>query len=113
MNTSYWIKDTAGKEIISKTQIPNKNNFKLLACYFNLIDKKGLSFQLSKSTDIEIEKLFIKNGFKYFVFEYDNLKELMILPNQNLIEYTEKILSKIDNYKTENDVLNLIIQEMN
>lgn len=110
--TNYWIKDTTRTEVITKTQIPNRNNFKLLACYFNLMDKKGLAFQLSKNSEIEKEKLFVKNGFEYFVFEHDNLKELMVLPNENLIEYTNRVVSKIENCKVENDVLNLIIEEM-
>ncbi|MCZ2394225.1 MAG: hypothetical protein LC105_10235 [Chitinophagales bacterium] len=111
--TNYWIKDITRKEVITKTQIPNKSNFGLFACYFNLMDKKGLALQLNKDSEIEKEKLFVRNGFEYFVFEHDSLKELMILPNKNLTEYTNKIVSKIENCKNETDVLNLLIAEMN
>lgn len=113
MNTNnYWIKDPTRSEVITKTQIPNKSNFGLFACYFNLMDKKGLALQLDKNSEIEKEKLFVKNGFEYFVLEHDNLKELMILPNENLTGYTNKIVSKIGNCNNETEVLNLLIAEM-
>lgn len=112
MQINYWIKDTTRNEIITKTQIPNKNNFGLFACYFNLMDKKGLALQLGKKSNIEKEKLFVKNGFEYFVFEHENFKELMVLPNEQIISCTEKIVSRIQNCNSENDVLNLLIEEM-
>lgn len=112
MNNNYWIKDQTRNEVITKTQIPNKSNFGLFACYFNLMDKKGLALQFDKNPEIEKEKLFVKNGFEYFVLEHSNLKELMILPNENLTEYTNKVVSKIENCNTETDVLNLLIAEM-
>jgi hypothetical protein len=34
------------------------------------------------------------------------------LPNENIVKYTNKVVSKIGNCKTENDVLNMIIAEM-
>lgn len=112
MEQPYWLKDSSRKEVITKTQIPNKGNFKLFACFFNLIDKIGLSLQLSKHAEIEKEKLFNKNGFEYFTLEYGGLKELMILPNPKLIEYTERVVSKIESCSDENDVLKFIIAEM-
>lgn len=112
MINNYWVKDATRTEIITKTQIPNKNNFKLFACYFNLMDKKALAFQVSKNTKIEKEPIFTKNGSTYFIVENDEMKELTILPHQDLIEYVNRIISKIDNCTTENDVLNLIIEEM-
>lgn len=112
MINNYWVKDATRTEIITKTQIPNKNNFKLFACYFNLMDKKGLAFHLSKNIKIEKKPIFIKNSFIYFVHENDEIRELMVLPHQDLIEYVNRIISKIDNCITENEVLNLIIDEM-
>jgi hypothetical protein len=109
---NYWIKDETRKEVITKTQIPNTGNFKLLACYFNLMDKQGLALHLNKNSEVEIEKLYAKNGFEYIVLENDELKELMILPNQNITELAEQVVSKIDKCKTETDVLNLLIAEM-
>ncbi|HRF16164.1 MAG TPA: hypothetical protein PKV02_11110 [Bacteroidia bacterium] len=112
MITNYWIKDAAKSEVISKKQIPNNGNFRLLTNYYNLIDFKGLSFQFESKSDLQAEKLFIKNDFQYFVIEYDNLKELIILPNEKLFDYTENVASKIKTCSTEIDVLNLIIEEM-
>jgi len=109
---NYWIKDQTLKETITKTQIPNAGNFKLLACYFNLMDKKGLAFHLNKNSEVETEKLYAKNGFEYIVLENDKLKELMVLPNRNITELAERIVSKIDNCNKETEVLDLIIAEM-
>src|SRR5690554_8160980 len=102
--TNYWIKDQTRQEIITKTLIPNTGNFELFASYFNLMDAKGLSFQFRENSELQSEKLFIKNGFEYFVFEHDNWKELVVLPNENLIEYTNRVISKIENCNNENEV---------
>lgn len=64
MKGNYWIKDHTRLEIITKTQIPNKVNFNLFANYYNLMDAKGLSFRISPDSDIEVEKLYRKNGFE-------------------------------------------------
>lgn len=112
MIENYWTKDETRNEVITKTKIPNKGNFNLFTTYFNLMDKKGLSFYLSENSEFEMDKLFVKNGFEYFVLEHDNLKELMILPNENLTGYTNKIVSKIGNCNDETEVLNLLIAEM-
>lgn len=112
MQNNYWIKDQTRKEVITKTLIPNAGNFKLLACYFNLMDKQGLALHLNKNVNVETEKLFSKNGFEYFVLDNDECKELMVLPNQNLKELTERVVSKIDDCKTEMDVLNLLLTVM-
>ena len=83
-----------------------------MACCFNLLDKRGLALQLNTNSDIEIDKLFRKNGFEYVVFENDKGKELMVLPNEKITELTERVVSKIENCKTENDVLKLLITAM-
>jgi hypothetical protein len=111
--TNYWIKDTTREEIITKTQIPNKGNFSLYANYYNLMDKKGLGLLLSLDSDMPIENFFRKNGFEYVVLEHNNQKELFILPNEQIVEYTNRVVSKIDICKNEKDVLNLLIEEMN
>ena len=110
--TNYWTKDQTRKEIITKTQIPNKENFNLFANYYNLMDKKGLGFQLSKGSDLPNEKLFKKNDFEYIVFDLSGQKELFILPNENIVEYTNRIASKVDVCKTEKEVLDLLVEEM-
>ena len=112
MKNNYWTKDQTRQEIITKTQIPNKDNFNLFANYYNLMDQKGLGFQLSKDSDLPNEKLFRKNGFEYLVLEHNNQKELFILPNENIVEYTNLIVSKIDVCKTEKEVLDLLVEEM-
>lgn len=112
MINNYWIKDETRKEVITKTQIPSKANFNLFATYFNLIDKKGLSFQLNRNLEFDIDKLFAKNGFHYVALQLGDLKEFLILPNENLTEYTDRVVSKIDTCKTEKDVLNLLVDEM-
>ncbi|TAF43833.1 MAG: hypothetical protein EAZ51_04155 [Sphingobacteriales bacterium] len=112
MGNNYWIKDDTRQEIITKTQIPNKGNFKLLACYFNLMDKNGLALHLNKNSELETEKLYAKNGFEYIVLENEELKELMVLPNQNITELAERVVSKIDDCKTQTEVLDLLIAEM-
>ena len=61
MEAKYWIKDTTRKEVITKTLIPTKENVNLFANYYNLIDKKGLSFLLNLDTDIQVEKLNFKS----------------------------------------------------
>ncbi|MEY5048350.1 MAG: hypothetical protein RLZZ175_1709 [Bacteroidota bacterium] len=113
MIQNFWIKDHTRSEVITKTQIPNKNNFEIFACYFNFMDEKGLSVHFTKKTKIATDKLFTKNNFQYFIFEHDNVKELLILPNENLVEYTEKVISKIDICKSNEEVLQLMINEMN
>lgn len=112
MQYNYWIKDPTRQEIITKALIPSKANFKFFATYFNLMDKKGLSFHLDKNSEFEKDKLFTKNGFHYLVLQLCDLKEFLILPNGNLTEYTDRVVSKIDTCKTENEVLNLLIEEM-
>lgn len=111
--TNYWTKDETRQEIITKTLIPNKGNFEFFSTYFNLMDAKGLGFQLSSYIDIEVEKLFRKNGFEYFVLEHNNQKELFILPNDKIVEYTNRIASKVDICKSEKEVIKLLVDEMN
>ena len=91
MQNSYWTKDQTRQEIITKTQIPNKGNFKVFTNYYNFMDAKGLGVQLNSDATIEVEKLFIKNGFQYIVLEHNNQKELYILPNKNILEYANRI----------------------
>lgn len=110
---NYWIKDQTRQEIITKTQIPNKGNFELFASYFNLMDAKGLSFQFKENLEIQSEKLFIKNGFEYFVMQHENFNELLILPNENLEILTEKIVSKINSCNQESEVAYLVLSQMN
>ena len=113
MTSTYWTKDTSRQEIITKTQIPNSGNFNLFANYYNLMDKKGLSFMLNVDSDLPIEKLFRRNCFEYLVLEHNNLKELYILPNENITEYASRIITKIENCQNESDFFNLMIEEMN
>lgn len=112
MNTNYWTKDQTRQEIITKTQIPNKENFNLFANYYNLMDKKGLGLKLSKDVDLPSEKLFRKNDFEYIVFDLNGQRELFILPNDSIVEFTNRIVSKIDVCKTEKEVLDLLVEEM-
>lgn len=112
MAENYWIKDQKRSKVITKTHIPNKGNFDFFATYFNLMDKKGLSLHLNANSEFVKDKLFVKNGIYYLVLQLGDLKEFLVLPNENLEVLTESIISKIDNCKTENDVLNLIIEEM-
>ncbi|NCO64765.1 MAG: hypothetical protein GW839_14540 [Flavobacteriales bacterium] len=112
MASNYWTKDQTRQEIITKTQIPNNGNFNIFANYYNLMDAKGLGLQLSSDLDIDVEKLFRKNGFQYIVLEHNNQKELFILPNENIEEYANQIASKIDICKTEKEVLDLLVEEM-
>jgi hypothetical protein len=113
MIQDLWIKDTTLSEVITKTLIPNKNNLSLFACYYNMMDKKGLSLHLDAKMKIETDKLCMKNNLHYFILEHDNIKELLILPNENLVEYTEKVISKIDTCKSNMEVLQLMVNEMN
>jgi len=112
MQNNYWIKDQTRQEIITKTQITNNGNFNIFANYYNLMDAKGLGLQLSSDLDIDVEKLFRKNGFQYIVLEHNNQKELFILPNDSIVEYTNRVVSKIDICKTEKEVLDLLVEEM-
>jgi len=112
MQQDYWIKDQTRKETITKTLIPNLRNFELFATYYNLIDKKGLSFPLSFDNELIVNKIYQKNLYNYFVLEHNGLKELYILPNENITELTEKIVSKIDDCCCENEVVDLLITEM-
>ena len=112
MTANYWIKDSTRSEIITKTLIPNKNNFSLFACYYNLMDEKGLSLHLDEKMKIATDKLCTKNNLQYFILEHDNIKEFFILPNENLVEYTEKVISKIDSCKSNEEVLQLMVNEM-
>ena len=109
---NYWIKDQSRQEIITKTQIPNKGNFNIYANYYNLIDAKGLGLQISSKTDMEIEKLYKKNRFQYFVIKNNKQKELYILPNDMMVEYVDNIALKINDCKNEEDLLELLIEEM-
>ncbi len=113
MQQNYWIKDQTHQEIITKTHIPNSGNFNIYANYYNLIDVKGLGIQLSYNNAIEVEKLFRKSGFEYIVIENNNQKELFILPNENIVEYTHRIVTKVDVCKSEEEVLQLLVDEMN
>jgi len=110
--TNYWIKDKTRQEVITKTQIPNKENFNLFANYYNLMDKKGIGFQPSKDSDLPIEKLFRKNDFEYLILDLSGQTELFILPNDSIVEYTNRVVSKIDVCKTEKEVLDLLVEEM-
>ncbi|MFN8266680.1 MAG: hypothetical protein U0T31_01610 [Chitinophagales bacterium] len=109
---NYWIKDETRKETITKTQIPNAGNFDVFATYYNLMDKQGLSFSLNFENDLVANNVYRKNNLEYFVLQYNDWKELYILPNENIVEYTNKVVSKINNCKTENEVLSLLIAEM-
>lgn len=108
----YWLKDETRIEVITKTQIPSKANFNLFATYFNLTDKKGLSFHLNKNSEFEIDKLFAKNGFHYLTLQIGDLKEFLVLPNENIEILTEKIVSKINNCNNESEVIKLVISQM-
>lgn len=112
MQQNYWKKDQTRQEIITKTQIPNRRNFNIYANYYNLIDVKGLGFQLSSDTDLEVEKLYRKNEFEYFVLENNNQKELFILPNKNIIQYTYNVVLKLEKCESEAEAFNLLIEEM-
>lgn len=113
MQVNYWKKDQTCQEIITKTPIPNNGNFSLFANYYNLLDAKGLGFQISSDSEIEVEKLYRKNGFEYLVLELNNQKELYILPNEQIEKYADRVSSKIEFCKTDEEVLNLLIHEMN
>lgn len=113
MASNYWLKDETRQEIITKTLIPNKGNLQIFASYFNLMDAKGLSFQFKEKSKFEAEKLFIKNGFEYFILQHDNFNELLILPNENLEILTNKVLLKINECNNESDVIDLFISQMN
>lgn len=109
---NYWIKDKSRKEVMTKTLIPNAGNFDLYATYYNLMDKKGLSFSLNFENDLIVETLYRKNIFEYIVFEHNGQKELYILPNENLVEFSNRVASKIHNCTSEIEVLDLLIAEM-
>lgn len=110
--TNFWIKDQTRQEIITKTQIPNIGNFNIYANYYNLMDAEGLGLQLSSDLDIDLEKLFWKNGFEYIILDLSGQKELFILPNENIVQYTNRIASRVDICKTEKEVFDLLIEEM-
>lgn len=112
MQNNFWIKDQTRQEIITKTQIPNKSNFLIYANYCNFMDAKGLGLKLSSGLDIEVEKLFRKNGFEYIVLDISGKNELFILPNENIVEYTNRIASKVNVCKTEKELLNLLVDEL-
>jgi pectate lyase len=113
MQNKYWIKDQTRQEIITKTPISNNGNFNLFANYYNLMDGKGIGFQIGSDLEIEVEKLYRKNGFEYLVLEHNNQKELYILPNERIEEYSERIASKVEFCKSDEEVLHLLIDEMN
>lgn len=110
--TNFWIKDHTRQEIITKTKIPNKGNFNVYANYYNVMDVKGVGLQLSGSSDLEVEKLYQKNGFEYLVLEHNHQIELFILPNDRIAQYAHRITSKLDLCKTELEVLDLLVEEM-
>ncbi len=112
MQNNYWIKDTTRQEIITKTQITNKENFNLFENYYNLMDKKGLGLQLSKESNLPVENLFRKNDFEYIVFNLRGQREFFIIPNDGIVEYTNRVVLKIDVCKTEKEVLDLLIEEI-
>ena len=112
MKLNYWTKDQTRQEVITKTLIPNKGNFELFASYFNLMDAKGLSFQFKENSELQAEKIFIKNGFEYFVLQHKNFNELLILPNENLEILTENIVSKINDCTQESDVFKLVLSQI-
>jgi hypothetical protein len=109
---NYWIKDQSRREIITKTQIPNKGKFKIYANYYNLIDLKGLGFVYETNFKVELEQLYNNGNFQYYVIEDKKLKYLYILPNKNINQYINQIMSKIDDCKNEDEVINLLIDEM-
>lgn len=109
---NYWIKDKSRKEVMTKTLIPNVRNFDLFATYYNLMDKRGLSFPLNFENDLVVEKLYRKNIFEYIILEHNGQKELYILPNEILVEFSDRVASKIDNCTSEAEVLDLLIAEM-
>lgn|SRR5690554_5080279 len=109
---NYWIKDETRQEIITKALIPNNGNFELFASYYNLMDAKGLSFQFKENSKLQAEKLFRKNGFEYFVLQHENFNELLILPNQNLENLTERVVSRINFCHHESDVITMVISQM-
>lgn len=112
MELNYWIKDETRQEIITKTLIPNKGNFELFANYFNLMDAKGLSFQFKENSELQAEKLFIINGFEYFVLQHEKFNELLILPNKNIEILAENIVSKINYCNQESDVFKLVLSQI-
>lgn len=109
---NYWKKDETRQEIITKTPIPNNGMFNIFANYYNLMDAKGIGFQISSNAIFEAEKLYRKNCFIYLMLEHNNQKELYILPNDHIEEYAKRIALKIDFCKNEVDVLQLLIDEM-
>lgn len=112
MNTNYWIKKEAYKEVLTKTQMPNKGNFRLMAYHFNAMDKKGIGFYFDKSIKFKNDKMYIKNGYQYLVLEYDDFKEFLILPHNTIPELADRIISQIDTCKTEKEVIDLLIAKM-
>jgi len=48
----------------------------------------------------------------YIVLDLSGQKELFILPNENIVEYTNRVVSKIDFCKTKKEVLDLLVEEM-
>jgi len=111
--TNFWKKDQTRQEIITKTPIPNNGNFNLFANYYNLIDVKGIGLQLSNNSELEVEKLYQKNGFQYIVLVQKNQKELFVLPNNKMEDFAQRISLKIDFCKNEKELLQLVFNEMN
>lgn len=112
MNTNYWVKKEAYKEVITKTQIPNKGNFSLMAYHFNAMNKKGIGFYFNKSIEFTNDTVFRKNGYEYIVLEHNNFKEFVILPNDNLPDFVDRVVSKIDECNKEPEIISLIISQM-
>lgn len=109
---SYWIKDESRQQIITKTPIPNKGNFKVYANYYNLFDAKGLGFSINDTIDIEVEKLYVKEQFQYLVLEQNQQKELYILPNEKMTDYVNNVALQLNQCQTEEDVICLLFSEM-
>lgn len=109
---SYWIKDESRQQIITKTPIPNKGNFKVYANYYNLIDAKGVGFSISDTIDLEVEKLYVKEQFQYLVLEQNMQIELYILPNENITDYLDRVNLRLHHCQSEEEVLALLITEM-
>jgi hypothetical protein len=109
---NYWEKDNTRREIITKKRISSIANFNLFATYYNLMDKKGVSMLLRQDSNIEEGKLFVKNGFHFLILIDGDIKEFLILPNDKIYDFTSRIAMLINNCHSENEVIDLLIDEM-
>lgn len=112
MINHYWIKDQTRKAIITKTPIPNCGKFNFFANYYNLMDAKGFGFQINDDTEIEVERLHVKNGFHYIVLEINHQKEFFILHNEGIEGYVHAVLSKAAICTSEDEIVRLLLDEM-